>query len=122
MNMPARLNTTQTSSVLGFAEHDMAILVKAGLLDPLGNPAPNAPKYFAAVDIEERAKDRRWLHKATKAVSTHWKAKRKRSSKDGNAGGTASHYLQRIQPSALSSELFHGAADDSLGIRDTPLR
>lgn len=43
--LPGRLNTTEAAVVLGFQEHDMAGLVAARLLAPLGKPAPNAPKY-----------------------------------------------------------------------------
>ena len=61
--------------MLGFASHDIPILVKAQLLKPLGSPAPNAPKYFSAVYVEGLTKDTVWLSKATKAVSKHWKSK-----------------------------------------------
>ena len=47
--LPGRLNTSEVAIVLGFHEHDIAPLVAAKLLLPLGKPAPNAPKYFAAV-------------------------------------------------------------------------
>jgi len=49
--LPARLNTTETAVLLGFHEHDIPVLTAVGLLAPLGKPAPNAPKYFASVQI-----------------------------------------------------------------------
>ena len=73
--LPARLDVQQTAQLLGFAEHDIAILVRAKLLKPLGNPAPNAPKFFAGCEIEVCARDQQWLDKATKAVSHHWRRK-----------------------------------------------
>ena len=73
--MPARLNSQQTAQALGFAQHDIPILISTKLLKPLGDPAPNAPKYFARVEIEKLAVNPDWLHKATKAVSRAWKAK-----------------------------------------------
>ena len=49
-SLPARLDVAQTSKLLGFGEQDIQILMSAGKLTPLGDPAPNAPKWFAAVD------------------------------------------------------------------------
>jgi hypothetical protein len=49
--LPARLNTSEIAVLLGFQEHDIAPLVATKLLTPLGKPAPNAPKYFAAIEV-----------------------------------------------------------------------
>jgi hypothetical protein len=76
--LPARLNTTETAVLLGFQEHDIAPLTAAHLLVPLGKPAPNAPKYFAAVDVITSAQDREWLSKATKVIARHWLRKNHR--------------------------------------------
>jgi hypothetical protein len=81
-NLPARLSVEATASVLGFQVHDVAILVAEKLLSPLGRPAPNAPKYFAKVTVEQYATDVQWLHKATVAVSRYWKRKRSLASSD----------------------------------------
>ena len=80
--LPGRLNTTQTSVLLGFQEHDIAPLVAARLLLPLGKPAPNAPKYFAATIIKGLAGDADWLAKATRAMSAYWQKKNSRTGKD----------------------------------------
>src|SRR6266446_4390134 len=76
--LPGRLNTSETGLLLGFQEHDIAPLVSAKLLAPLGKPAPNAPKYFAATEIVERAADSEWLAQATKALAKHWQRKNQR--------------------------------------------
>jgi len=76
--LPGRLNTSETAVLLGVNEHDVPVLVSARLLSPLGKPAPNAPKYFAAVEIVERAADPRWLADATKALAKHWQRKNQR--------------------------------------------
>lgn len=73
--LPARLDVQQTAQLLGFADHDIHVLVKVKLLKPLGNPAPSAPKFFAGCEIETCARDPQWLDKATKAVSQHWRRK-----------------------------------------------
>src|SRR5438876_6135884 len=70
--LPGRLNTSETAVLLGFQEHDMATLVAAKLLAPLGKPAANSPKYFAAVEIAERAVNAEWLSSATKVLAKHW--------------------------------------------------
>ena len=81
--LPARLNMTEVAVLLGFKEHDIAPLVASKLLIPLGRPAQNAPKYFAAVDIVARADDRGWLTEATKALAKYWIRKNHKS--DGTA-------------------------------------
>src|SRR5579864_5138981 len=77
-NLPARLDAVATAKLLGFAEHDIQILMAVGKLTPLGDPAPNAPKWFAAVEVVRLAADRDWLHKASKEVSQYWRHKRNR--------------------------------------------
>jgi hypothetical protein len=39
-DLSARLDVVATAKLLGFAEHDIQILMAAGKLEPLGNPAP----------------------------------------------------------------------------------
>ena len=84
-NLPARLSAAETARLLGFPEHDIQILMAARKLVPLGDPAPNAPKYFAAVEVIQLAADRDWLHRATKDVARYWKRKRER----GRSGSPA---------------------------------
>jgi DMSO/TMAO reductase YedYZ molybdopterin-dependent catalytic subunit len=64
--------------LLGFAESDIQVLMAVGKLTPLGDPAPNAPKWFAAVEMIRLAADQDWLHKATKEISKYWRNKRER--------------------------------------------
>ena len=80
--LPARLNTTETAVVLGFQEHDIAALVAAKLLVPLGKPAANAPKYFAAIDVMEFGQNRDWLSRATRVLASHWIGKNRRKSEE----------------------------------------
>ena len=56
-NLPARLDVAATAKLLGFAEHDIQILMAVGKLTPLGDPAPNAPKWFSAVEMIRLAAD-----------------------------------------------------------------
>lgn len=71
--LPARLNSTEAAVLLGVQDHDMSVLTGAKLLVPLGKPAANAPKYFAAVEVVERASNPEWLSIATKVIAKHWR-------------------------------------------------
>src|ERR1022692_3986249 len=79
-DLPAPLDVAATAKLLGFTESDMQILLSVGKLTPLGDPAPNAPKWFAAVEVIRLATDQDWLHKATKEIAKHWRSKRGRRS------------------------------------------
>lgn len=83
--LPARLNTSEAALLLGFQEHDISLLIAAKLLVPLGKPALNAPKYFAAVEIAERASDAEWLSSATKQLAKYWFQKNRRKRPTANA-------------------------------------
>ena len=80
--LPARLDTQQAAELLGFMEHDIAILTRIKLLKPLGNPSPNGQKYFSATELEALAEDREWLSKASRAVTEHWRSKNLSRAKD----------------------------------------
>ena len=71
--LPARLDVRQAGDVLGFLPHEISVLVKAGMLKPLGKPAANGHKFFCAVEVAALSENREWLDKATRAVARHWK-------------------------------------------------
>lgn len=71
--LPARLDVNQASEILGFLPHEIPVLLKAGLLKPLGKPAPNGHKFFSTVEISSLSENHEWLDKATRAVAKHWK-------------------------------------------------
>ena len=76
--LPARLNVEQTAEILGFTTSDLTILSNdaAVSLKPLGSPAQNAPKYFAAVEVLNLASDARRLHRATEVIRKYHLHKR----------------------------------------------
>ena len=76
--VPARLHSSEVAGMLGFQEHDIPVLVIARLLIPLGKPAPNAPKYFALVDVLAAGQDREWLAQATRVLTKYWRDKNSR--------------------------------------------
>ena len=76
--MKTRYRMMSRGKLLGFAVHDMQILMAVGKLTPLGDPAPNAPKWFAAVEMIRLATDHDWLNKATYEIAKCWRSKRER--------------------------------------------
>lgn len=76
LRLPARLDVRQVAERLGFQEYEIGVLMRLGLLKPLGNPAQNGHKWFATIAIEECASNSGWLDKATKAVAKHFKMKK----------------------------------------------
>jgi hypothetical protein len=71
--LPARLDVNQAADVLGFLPHEIVVLLKAGLLKPLGKPPPNGHKFFCTIEISTLAQNREWLDKATRTVTRHWR-------------------------------------------------
>jgi hypothetical protein len=65
---PGRLTVEETAWALGFSTHEIPVLVAVKLLKPLGNPVPNAVKWFAADTVEELRHDLKWLSRATDPV------------------------------------------------------
>ena len=72
---PARLNGEQTADLLGFEKDDLALLARAGLLVPLGNPTANAVKYYATVDVAAFSEDRDRLDQATAIIYSRNRSK-----------------------------------------------
>jgi hypothetical protein len=72
---PARLGIEETAWLIGFNEHDIPVLVSAGLLKPLGRPASTGSKYFATVELQSLRNDTRWLAKASDAIVNYWRDK-----------------------------------------------
>jgi len=72
---PLRLTVEQAAWVINCGAHDIPVLVAARLLKPLGNPTPNAVKFFSTEEILELATNQPWLAKATNALYQHWRYK-----------------------------------------------
>ena len=73
--LPAMLNTAQTAVLLGLADHDIPVLVRNGLLKPLGNPPPNAVKSFCTAHVLELAGEPAVLNKIRQTVYEYWRRK-----------------------------------------------
>jgi hypothetical protein len=81
----------QAAWMLGCQTHDMPILIASKLLKPLGNPAPNAIKFFATADILDLVKDRSWLAKITNIISQHWHKRNMRQKSHARNGSQNGH-------------------------------
>ena len=78
VSLPACVTVEQVARVLGFARHAIPVLVRAGLLKPVGDARGNAVKYFARDTLLARSHDERWLAEAVDAIRAHWKIKNQR--------------------------------------------
>src|SRR5476651_1995473 len=74
-DLPARLLAAQVAKLLNCTPEDVAILVSAGKLRPVGRPNPNAVKFFSSIELIALLADRDWLDEATKTVGQYWKRK-----------------------------------------------
>jgi hypothetical protein len=82
--LPARLTAEQAAWVLNCQPHDMPALVASRLLKPLGNPPPNAVKFYATADLLDLANDRAWLVKVTTTINQHWQKQNAKKDRSGN--------------------------------------
>jgi hypothetical protein len=92
--LPARLTVEQTAWILGFQKHEIAILIAAKLLKPLGHPPANGTKFICAATLENLKNDEKWLARASDEVNRFWKRKNSgRKSRNSNwpAPGVTPH-------------------------------
>lgn len=71
----ARVDSNKAAAVLGFHVMDIPVLVKKGLLKPLGHPVQNQTKWFCALALIQLSKDEKWLSRATDVVANHIRQK-----------------------------------------------
>jgi hypothetical protein len=76
--LPGRINAEQTAALLGFQIHDIPVLVRAKLMQPLGNPSQAAPKWFSSAEVELLRHDTKFLARATKTISSNWQKRNRR--------------------------------------------
>jgi hypothetical protein len=81
---PARVVVEEAAWILGFAPHDIPVLVSAGLLKPLGHPPISGTKFFATATLQKLRDDLKWLARASDAIVRHWQTKNARNRQNGN--------------------------------------
>jgi hypothetical protein len=89
-HLPANVSAELAAAYLGFAPHEIPILVGKGLLKPLGHPAQNSPKFFLMVTLEELRRDEKWFGKARDAIADFWHNKNTRKPSVQNQARTSS--------------------------------
>src|SRR5678816_27720 len=82
--LPAMLTIAQTAVLLNRGEHDIPVLIRAGLLKPLGDPPPNAVKFFATVEVLELADNRQALERICTVLIEYWRDKNMARSDSGD--------------------------------------
>jgi len=80
---PARVVVEEAAWLLGFAPHDISVLVSAGLLKPLGHPPASGTKFFATATLQKLRDDLKWLSRASDAIVRHWQTKNARNRNPG---------------------------------------
>jgi hypothetical protein len=65
----------QVAKLLNCTTEDVALLVTAGILKPLGKPNVNAVKFFSSIELMTLLADLEWLDEATKTIGQYWKRK-----------------------------------------------
>jgi hypothetical protein len=81
---PARVVAEEAAWLLGFAPHDIPVLVSAGLLKPLGHPPASGTKFFATATLLKLRDDLKWLARASDAIVRHWQTRNARKKQNGN--------------------------------------
>jgi len=91
-SLPARLKVEEVALYLGFAPHEITILMAEGLLKPLGRPPATGVKHFSAVALEELRRDQKWLARASDCVVQYWKSRNEKKT----AQRGSSHIATRV--------------------------
>lgn len=86
---PVRLSVEQTAWALNCQPHDVPVLVEARLLKPLGNPKPNAVKFFSTFALQQLGEDLQWQARATNSIYEHRRLKNGRRRGDEGELGLA---------------------------------
>lgn len=79
--LPGRVCSWQAAAILGFEIQHIPVLIATRILHPLGNPPPNAPKYFHTRTLLRLVEDERWMERASDALVKHWANRNARKSK-----------------------------------------
>ena len=99
--MPARMKVEEAAWYLGFATHEITILMAEGLLKPLGRPPTTGVKYFSALILEELRRDQKWLARASDCVVQYWKSRNEKKAAHRDVLHDAPR-IQEFKPSPSS--------------------
>jgi hypothetical protein len=82
----AFMTKEKVAKALDIGVHNIPLLVRAGLLKPLGHPQRYCVKKFSRDELARNLADKIWLEEAAKALHRHWRIKnaRKKAKQNGN--------------------------------------
>jgi len=87
----AFMTKEKVAKALDVGVHNIPVLVRAGLLKPLGHPQRYCVKKFSRDELARNLADKTWLEEAAKALHRHWRIKnaRKKAKQSGNGAAQA---------------------------------
>ena|SRR5215469_11697175 len=94
---PIFLTEEHVSKLLGLGMHNIPVLVRAGLLKPLGrHHQPGCVRLFSKQALLAKSQDESWLGRVADAVKGHWReknaARKLRLAKAGKSVGVEDPY------------------------------
>jgi hypothetical protein len=97
---PIFLTEEHVAKLLGLGMHNIPVLVRAGLLKPLGHHhQPGCVRLFSKQALLAKSQDEQWLGKVADAVKGHWReknaARKLRLAKAGKSIGGENQYHAR---------------------------
>jgi hypothetical protein len=84
--LPAIITAEEVLRLTGFTTLDqLRILMRHGLLPPLGKPAPNGQKLFSSSEVLALAQNRDWAERAVRTISRSVQAKNRNPERTARA-------------------------------------
>jgi hypothetical protein len=74
----AFMTKEKVAKVLDIGTHNIPVLMRVGLLKPLGHPQKYCVKKFSRNELAHNLADKTWLEKAAAALHRHWRNKNAR--------------------------------------------
>ena len=85
----------KVAEALDIATHNIPVLMRAGLLKPLGHPGRYCVKHFSRDTLAEKFANPEWLDKVAAAIHRHWRIKNaRRLSRLAKSGTTKKSDMQ----------------------------
>jgi hypothetical protein len=85
----AFMTEEKVAKALDIGVHNIPVLVRAGLLKPLGHPQRYCVEKFSRDELARNLADKTWLEEAAKALHRHWRIKNARKKAKQNGNGAA---------------------------------
>ena len=70
---PVFMTKEKVAEALGIGTHNIPLLMRAGLLKPLGHPQRYCVKKFSRETLARNIADETWLDRVAAAIHRHWR-------------------------------------------------